>query len=137
MRGGAEPTRPALALAVALATLAAPARAQPSSDDAASRGAAIVASRSIGLCILCHAVPGVDPVQAGTLAPSLAGVGARLGTDELRRRLVAPQRFNPATIMPSYAATEGLERVASARRGQPLLDARQIDDVVAYLVTLK
>jgi sulfur-oxidizing protein SoxX len=129
--------RPAIAL-VALASLAAPARAQPPNDDAAaSRGAAIVASRSTGLCILCHAVPGVDPVQAGTLAPSLAGVGARLGTDELRRRLVAPQRFNPATIMPSYAATEGLERVGAARRGQPLLDARQIDDVVAYLATLK
>jgi sulfur-oxidizing protein SoxX len=129
--------RPALALVLTLASLAAPARAQPSSDDAASRGAAIVASRSTGLCVLCHAVPGVDAVQAGTLAPSLAGVGARLGADELRLRLVAPRRFNPSTIMPSYGATEGLERVVASRRGQPLLDARQIDDVVAYLATLK
>jgi sulfur-oxidizing protein SoxX len=129
--------RPALALVLTLATLAAPARAEPSSDDAASRGAAIVASRSAGLCVLCHAVPGVDAVQAGTLAPSLAGVGARLGADELRLRLVAPRRFNPSTIMPSYGATEGLERVVASRRGQPLLDARQIDDVVAYLATLK
>jgi len=129
--------RPALALVLTLASLAAPVRAQPSSDDAASRGAAIVASRSTGLCVLCHAVPGVDAVQAGTLAPSLAGVGARLGADELRLRLVAPRRFNPSTIMPSYGATEGLERVVASRRGQPLLDARQIDDVVAYLATLK
>jgi sulfur-oxidizing protein SoxX len=127
--------RPAIAL-VALASLAAPACAQ-ASTDAASRGAAIVASRSTGLCILCHAVPGVDDVHAGTLAPSLAGVGTRLDADELRLRLVAPRRFNPATIMPSYGTTEGLERVAATRRGQPILDARQIDDVVAYLATLK
>ena len=84
---------------VALASLAAPACAQPQADDAASRGAAIVASRSTGLCILCHAVPGVDDVHAGTLAPSLAGVGTRLDASELRLRLVAPRSFNPATIM--------------------------------------
>ncbi|MBV9891199.1 MAG: sulfur oxidation c-type cytochrome SoxX, partial [Rhizobacter sp.] len=115
MQRGAEPMRPALApaLVVALAALPAPVLAQPASDDAASRGAAIVASRSTGLCILCHAVPGVDPVQTGTLAPSLAGVGARLAPDELRLRLVAPRRFNPQTIMPSYSATDGLERVAA------------------------
>ena len=129
--------RSAIAL-VALASLAAPAGAQAqAADDAVRRGAEIVASRSTGLCILCHAVPGVDGVHAGTLAPSLAGVGARLGAEELRLRLVAPRRFNPETIMPSYAATQGLERVAAARRGQPILDARQIDDVVAYLTTLK
>ena len=122
---------------VALASLAAPACAQPQADDAASRGAAIVASRSTGLCILCHAMPGVDDVHAGTLAPSLAGVGTRLDASELRLRLVAPRRFNPTTIMPSYGTTEGLERVAATRRGQPILDARQIDDVVAYLATLK
>ncbi|HEX2540331.1 MAG TPA: sulfur oxidation c-type cytochrome SoxX [Caldimonas sp.] len=128
--------RPAIAL-VALAWLAAPACAQPQANDAASRGAAIVASRSTGLCVLCHAVPGVDAVHAGTLGPSLAGVGTRLGPEELRLRLVAPRRFNPETIMPSYGPTEGLERVAAARRGQPILDARQIDDVVAYLATLR
>ena len=128
--------RPSITLVV-LASLAAPAWAQPQADDAASRGAAIVASRSTGLCVLCHAVPGVDAVHTGTLAPSLAGVGSRLGADELRLRLVAPRRFNPATIMPSYGTTEGLERVAAARRGQPLLDARQVDDVVTYLQTLR
>jgi sulfur-oxidizing protein SoxX len=129
--------RTALAL-VASAALAAPAGAQPrAADDAVRRGAAIVASRSSGLCILCHAVPGVEAVHAGTLGPSLAGVGARLGAAELRLRLVAPRRFNPESIMPSYAATEGLERVAATRRGQPILDARQLDDVIAYLASLK
>jgi len=103
----------------------------------AARGAAIAASRSQGLCVLCHALPGVPEAHGGTLGPSLAGVGARLSADELRARLLAPEQFNPATVMPAYARREGFTRVASARRDQPLLDARQIDDVVAYLASLQ
>jgi L-cysteine S-thiosulfotransferase len=103
----------------------------------AARGAAVAVSRTQGLCVLCHAVPGVNPVHAGTLGPSLAGVGARLSADELRQRLVAPERFNARTVMPSYARVEGLERVAAARRGQPVLDAQQIEDVLVWLQTLK
>lgn len=103
----------------------------------AQRGAAIAASRTQGLCVLCHAVPGVNPALAGTLAPDLAGVGARFTSAQLRERLLAPERFNPRTLMPSYARQEGFNRVAPARRGQPLLDAQQIEDVVAWLSTLK
>jgi sulfur-oxidizing protein SoxX len=103
----------------------------------AARGAAIAASRSEGLCVLCHTLPGVNEAQGGALGPSLAGVGARLTTDELRARLLAPEQFNPATVMPAYARREGFTRVASARRGQPLLSPRQIDDVVAYLTSLR
>jgi L-cysteine S-thiosulfotransferase len=101
------------------------------------RGRTITESRVQGLCVLCHALPGVPQVQAGTIGPNLDGVGARLSVEELRTRLIAPERFNPQTVMPSYARRDGLERVASARRGQSLLDAQQIDDVVAYLGTLK
>jgi L-cysteine S-thiosulfotransferase len=103
----------------------------------AVRGAAIAASRTQGLCLLCHALPGVPAVQSGTIGPSLAGVGARLSALELRERLLAPERFNATTVMPSYGRSEGFTRVAAARRGQPLLDALQIDDVVAYLGTLQ
>lgn len=103
----------------------------------AARGAAIAASRTQGLCVLCHALPGTPAALGGTLGPDLAGVGARLSADELRARLVTPERFNPETIMPSYARSEGLSRVIPARQGQPLLDAQQIDDVVAWLATLK
>jgi L-cysteine S-thiosulfotransferase len=60
-----------------------------------------------------------------------------LSVDDLRARLVAPDRFNPETVMPSYARSDGFERVANARRGQALLDAQQIDDVAAYLATLR
>jgi L-cysteine S-thiosulfotransferase len=103
----------------------------------AERGRAIAESRTQGLCVLCHALPGLPTVQAGTIGPNLAGVGVRLSVDDLRARLVAPDRFNPETVMPSYARSDGFERVANARRGQALLDAQQIDDVAAYLATLR
>lgn len=105
--------------------------------DPAGRGAAIVASRSEGLCVLCHPVPGQPEPLQGNIAPPLAGVGARLSAVELRARLVEPERFNPDTVMPSYARSAGFERVAPAWRDQPLLTPAQIDDVVAYLATLK
>jgi L-cysteine S-thiosulfotransferase len=103
----------------------------------AAQGAAIVASRSVGLCVLCHAVPGVPVTQSGTIAPSLAGVGARWSAEQLREHLVAPERFNPNTVMPSVSRTENFVRLAPARRGQALLTEAKIDAVVAYLVTLK
>jgi L-cysteine S-thiosulfotransferase len=103
----------------------------------AAQGAAIVANRTVGLCVLCHAVPGVPLTQSGTIGPSLAGVGARWSAEQLREHLVAPQRFNPNTVMPSVSRVEGFTRLAPARRGQALLTEAQIDAVVAYLVTLK
>ncbi len=103
----------------------------------AARGGQIVASRTQGLCVLCHALPG-QPVQAqGTLGPALAGVGTRLSTDSLRQHLLAPEQFNPHTVMPSYGRTSGLQRVASAQQGKPLLSPAQLDDVVAYLASLQ
>jgi len=57
--------------------------------------------------------------------------------DQLRQRLIDPARFNPKTIMPSYSRTEDLTRVAPSLRGKTLLSEEQIDDVVAYLATLK
>ena len=103
----------------------------------ATRGAAIVASRSQGLCVLCHALPGQPPAHQGTLGPPLAGVGARLDADALRQRLLAPERFNPDTVMPAYGRSDSLLQVAPALRGKPLLAPAQIDDVVAYLATLR
>ena len=103
----------------------------------ANRGAAIVASRSQGLCGLCHALPGQPDHLQGTLGPPLQGVGARLTAAELRTHLLAPERFNPDTLMPAYGRTDGLVQVAPALRGRPLLAAQQIDDVVAYLASLR
>jgi sulfur-oxidizing protein SoxX len=96
-----------------------------------------VADRQVGLCLLCHSAPIPEERFQGDLAPSRAGVGARLSPAELRRRLVEPAAVNPKTIMPSYFRSEGLERVAPAFRGKTILTEEQIDDVVAYLATLK
>jgi L-cysteine S-thiosulfotransferase len=101
------------------------------------RGRTIVANRQVGLCLLCHSGPFPEERFQGNLAPDLRGVGSRLTEGEIRLRLVDPARANPQTIMPAYFKTEGFTRVAPSYRGKPVLSAEQIEDVVAYLVTLK
>jgi sulfur-oxidizing protein SoxX len=100
------------------------------------RGRAIVANRQVGLCLLCHTGPFPEERFQGNLAPDLR-TAARLSEGEIRLRLVDSARVNPQTIMPAYYRTEGLTRVAPAYRGKPVLSAGQIEDIVAYLLTLK
>ena len=100
------------------------------------RGRAIVANRQ-NTCLLCHSGPFPEERLQGNLAVSLQGTGARWTEGELRLRLVDASRLNPATIMPSYYRIDGLTRVGSAWQGKPILTAEQIEDVVAYLVTLR
>lgn len=108
----------------------------PAGGDA-MRGKALVEARDPANCVLCHAVPNATIRFAGDVGPSLAGVGARLDAAQLRLRLVDNLRANPQTIMPSYYKVEGLARVAPAYRGKPILNAQQVEDVVAYLGTLR
>jgi sulfur-oxidizing protein SoxX len=100
------------------------------------RGRAIVINRQ-NTCILCHSGPFAEEKFQGDLAPSLAGACSRWSEGQLRLRLVDASRLNPETIMPSYYRVEGLERVGRAWRDKPILSAEQIEDVVAYLVTLR
>ena len=113
----------------------------PATVDAAKgdpvRGRAIVANRQVGLCLLCHSGPFPEERFQGDLAPDLRGVGKRYTEDELRLRMIDPAKVNPATIMPSYSKSEGLARVAPVFRGKPILTPEQIEDVVAYLATLR
>jgi L-cysteine S-thiosulfotransferase len=101
------------------------------------RGRAIVGNRQVGLCLLCHTGPFPEERFQGNLAPDLAGAGARASAAELRLRIVDASRLNPNTIMPPYYRVDGLARVASSFRGKPILSAEQIEDVVAFLMTLK
>ena len=101
-----------------------------------ARGRAIVASRQVGLCLLCHSGPFPEERFQGNLAPDLTGAGQRWSECQLRLRIVDSSRINPATIMPAYHRTEGLVRVGPAWRGKPVLSAEQIEDVVAFLMTL-
>ena len=102
-----------------------------------ARGRAIVVNRQVGLCLLCHSGPFLEERLQGNLATDLKGAGSRWSEGQLRPRIVDSGRINPATIMPAYHRTEGLVRVAPAWRGKPILSAEQVEDVVAFLVTLK
>ena len=103
----------------------------------ATRGRAIVGNRQVGLCLLCHSGPFPEEKFQGTLAPNLAGAGSRWSAGQLRLRIVDSSRLYPDTMMPSYYRIQGLTRVAPAFAGKPVLTAEQIEDVVAYLVTLR
>lgn len=138
-------------VAVALLLLTAGAQAAPTLDvvgdaiprpliDRAgdpTRGRALVADRARGLCLLCHAAPIPEARFQGDLAPDLAGAGARWSEGQLRLRVADARRLNPETIMPPTYATEGLARVGAAWQGRTVLDAGEVEDVVAYLATLK
>jgi L-cysteine S-thiosulfotransferase len=101
------------------------------------RGKAIVASRQTGLCLLCHSAPLPEEKFQGTIGPDLTGTGSRNTQGQLRLRIVDPRTFNPDTIMPAYYRRDGLDRVAPAFRGKTVLTAEEIEDVVAFLMTLR
>ena len=102
----------------------------------AVKGREVVLGRESN-CLLCHAVPDAGGRPSGNIAPALAGVGGRLSAGQLRLRVVDSSRTNPQTPMPAYYRVDGLYGVAAAFRGRPILSAQEIEDVVAYLVTLK
>lgn len=102
----------------------------------AARGRVIVASRQTGLCLLCHSGPFPEERFQGNLAPELKASVARLNAPQLRARIVNAAHFNPQTIMPSYYQTSHLNRVAPKFVGQTILNGQEIEDVVAFLMTL-
>lgn len=142
---------PALALLAAMA--AGPAAAYTVVDDGipqpltatpgdAQRGRAIVAQRQQGLCLLCHSGPIAEERFQGNLAPPLDGAGSRWTTAQLRLRIANARHLNPDSLMPAFhpapgSAQEAPQRVGAAWRGQPILSAQQVEDVLAYLQTLK
>jgi sulfur-oxidizing protein SoxX len=102
----------------------------------AARGRALVVDRA-NTCILCHSGPFPETRFQGDLAPDLSGSGTRWAVSQLRLRLVDAARLNPQTIMPSYYRIDGLDRIGRNWNGKPILTAAQIEDIVAYLATLR
>ena len=102
----------------------------------AARGRALVLARTT-TCILCHSGPFPETRFQGDLAPDLSGAGNRWTVSQLRLRLVDASRFNPETIMPSYYRTEGFVRVGRNFAGKPILSAAEIEDIAAFLATLR
>jgi L-cysteine S-thiosulfotransferase len=102
-----------------------------------ARGRQIVENRQLSACLLCHSGPFPEPHLQGNVGPPLDGAGSRLTPGEIRLRLVDPAKLNPDTVMPSYSAVDGLTRVGRPWQGKPVLTAQQIEDVVAFLATLR
>jgi len=102
-----------------------------------ARGRAIIADRQKGFCLLCHGGPFPEEPLQGNLAPSLEGAGSRWNEGQLRLRLMDNKRVNPESIMPAYHRIEGLNRVGTIWRDRPILNAAEIEDVLAFLMGLK
>ena len=101
----------------------------------AQRGRGVFVQREKGHCVICHVVAGMAP--AGNVGPALDGVGGRLSTGQLRQRIVDITQVKPDAAMPAFHRREGLNRVAAAYAGKTLLDAQQVEDLVAFLGGLK
>lgn len=103
----------------------------------AARGRAVVTDRQKGLCLLCHTGPFPEQRFQGNLAPDLRGAGSRWDEGQLRLRLVDSSKVNPSTIMPAFYRVDGLNRVAGSWQGRPVLSADEVEDVAAFLMTLR
>lgn len=101
------------------------------------RGKAIVEDRERGNCLVCHAAPLPDRNMHGTLGPPLDGIGNRYSIGTLRLRVVDSKVINPQSVMPAYYKVQGLQRVLKAYRHKTILTAQEVEDVLAYLVTLE
>jgi sulfur-oxidizing protein SoxX len=103
----------------------------------AARGRAVAASRDKGNCISCHLLPIPEEPMHGTLAPPLFGVGARLSAGELRLRVVDEKAVNPETIMPAFYRDPARYYRPHPEFAATIFTAQEVEDVVAYLVTLR
>jgi sulfur-oxidizing protein SoxX len=101
------------------------------------RGREIVGDTRKGLCLLCHSGPFPEVRFQGNLAPDLRGTGARWSLAELRQRVVDSREVNPDTIMPPYHSHVRLNRVGENWLGTTILTVQEVEDVVAFLGTLK
>lgn len=104
----------------------------------AERGKAIAGNQSRGNCLACHLLPIPEEEFFGNLGPPLIGIGARQSVGMIRLHVVDQSRFNPETVMPGYyRPPQQLHRVAKGLKGRTWLTAQEIEDVVAYLASLK
>ncbi len=104
----------------------------------AARGRQLAADAGGGNCIACHRLPLPEEPFHGTIGPSLEGVASRYSAAQLRLRVVDQQQLNPFSIMPGFYRDPTLaNRVADAYWGKTMLDAQAVEDLVAYLVTLR
>ena len=111
--------------------------AEPEPEERLEAGKQLAMARSKGNCLACHQMPIPEQPFHGAIAPPLMGVGARYTPAQLRLRLVDAKMFNPRTIMPSFYKVEGIHQPLKKFAGKPILTAQEVEDVIAYLGTIK
>ncbi|NQV82538.1 MAG: sulfur oxidation c-type cytochrome SoxX [Rhodospirillales bacterium] len=103
----------------------------------AAKGRELAIDRKKGNCLACHVMPIPEQPFHGEIGPDLNGVAGRLTEGEIRLRIVDPKNFNRDTIMPAFYKNTGFTRALKKFKGKPMLSAAQIEDLVAYTMTLK
>lgn len=101
----------------------------------AKAGRKTVVNRKQGNCLACHVIPGKEAFM-GNIGPSLAGVAARMNAAEMRLQIVNPKVNNPDTIMPGFYIKD-FPGTLKKFKGKTIMSAQQIEDTIAYLLTLK
>lgn len=133
----------AAALSIAAAGVAQERATEPNLDvpltavpGDSARGRRVVRDASKATCLICHAMPIPEEPDHGTIGPPLQGIARRATPGVLRQRLVDATALNPATVMPAYYRVDGFHRVLARHRGESIYSAQDVEDVVAYLMTL-
>lgn len=112
----------------------------------AANGAKVMVTRSKGNCVACHDVTALkDAPFHGEVGPSLDGAGDRWTAEELRGLVANAKMTFEGTVMPAFYKTSGFTRPGNGYTGKaakesdltPILTAQEIEDVVAFLATLK
>lgn len=112
---------------------------EPLTDQAGDpvKGREIAINRKKGNCLACHIMPIPEQSFHGEIGPDLSGVGSRYEIGELRLRVVNPKVFNSDTMMPAFYRTDGFHRVGKKFQGKTILNPQEVEDLLAYLMTLQ
>ncbi len=107
-------------------------------DGDPANGAKVFANRKLGNCLACHENSDMSEAPFhGEVGPSLDGVGSRWEVGELRGIVTNSKKTFPDTMMPAFYIDGGYERPLEKFAGKSILSAQDVEDVVAYLLTLK
>ncbi len=96
-------------------------------------------SRKLGNCLACHANEKMSDLPFhGEIGPAMDGVAERYTATQLRAILVnAKAVFGDETVMPGFYRVDPGQRTAKKFQGKTILSGQQIEDIIAYLLTLK
>ena len=103
----------------------------------AQAGRKVAYNRKTGNCLACHKAPIPEQQFHGEIGPDLKGVASRYSEAELRLRIVDSKKTNSDTIMPAFYRDTGFTRLQKKWVVKSILKAQEVEDLLAYLMTLK